>query len=268
MLEAPLDRDETRATTEKAMGASNSERSEERVQRLEVRVRRVLCGDGSATEQSTVYCPRRERSVNTDECDRCERGGGLHFDADERRTFVNCKQPAERGGAAVSDAMTPLEGMMSKEVVCVRPDASAAEITTLFLERGMSSVPVVDEAGRPVGVVSKTDLLRAVRDRGDSFEIDRAREEREGRAARLEGGFHMTEVAPWLARDLMTPVVLALNEGEPVGHAAALMAYEGVHHLPVVSDDGDVVGVLSSLDVLRWLGRRSGYVIPARALRR
>jgi CBS domain-containing protein len=40
------------------------------------------------------------------------------------------------------------------------------------------------------------------------------------------------------------------------------MAFEGVHRLPVVSDGGEVVGILSALDVLRWFGRRAGYLIP------
>ena len=43
------------------------------------------------------------------------------------------------------------------------------------------------------------------------------------------------------------------------------MAYEGVHRLPVVSDDGRVVGLVSSIDVLAWMGRHSGYVLPERA---
>ena len=63
----------------------------------------------------------------------------------------------------------------------------------------------------------------------------------------------------------MSPVVLSVHESCNIGQAAALMAFEGVHRLPVVGDLGEVVGILSSLDVLRWFGRRSGYLIPNRA---
>jgi CBS-domain-containing membrane protein len=37
------------------------------------------------------------------------------------------------------------------------------------------------------------------------------------------------------------------------------MAAEGVHHLPVIGDHGRVVGLVSTLDVTRWLARQSGY---------
>jgi CBS-domain-containing membrane protein len=37
------------------------------------------------------------------------------------------------------------------------------------------------------------------------------------------------------------------------------MAFEGLHHVPVVSDSGQVVGMLSVLDVLNWLARNIGY---------
>jgi CBS domain-containing protein len=247
------------------MGASGSAKSDEQVQRLEVRVRRILDADGGASESASVYCPRREHAVDIDRCAACERGGGLHFDPASHKTFVNCRLGAEGDGgraAAALDATTPIAELMTKAVVCVRPETSAEELMTLFLERGISGVPVVDDAGRPVGMVSKTDLLRAERDRGDTAEIER------GREPRAPDGFHVTEVARWLMKDVMTPAVLALNEREHVGHAAALMAYEGVHHLPVLSDGGEVVGMLSSLDVLRWLGRRSGYVIPDHGPRR
>ena len=75
-------------------------------------------------------------------------------------------------------------------------------------------------------------------------------------------GFHVYEPAKLTAGDVMSPLVLTLHESSNIGQASSLMAYEGVHRLPVVSDEGRVVGILSSLDVLRWFGRRSGYLIP------
>jgi CBS domain-containing protein len=61
----------------------------------------------------------------------------------------------------------------------------------------------------------------------------------------------------------MTPVTFVLPENASIAQAAALMAYEGVHRIPVVSCSGDIVGLVSSLDVLRWLGQASGYLVPA-----
>ena len=44
--------------------------------------------------------------------------------------------------------------------------------------------------------------------------------------------------------------------------AAALMAFEGVHRIPVVDDAGRVSGVITTLDVLRWLAQEEGYLAP------
>ena len=46
-----------------------------------------------------------------------------------------------------------------------------------------------------------------------------------------------------------------------VALAAALMAYEGVHRIVVVDRGGYVVGLVSSLDVARWLGTRAGHPV-------
>ncbi|MBW2213707.1 MAG: CBS domain-containing protein, partial [Deltaproteobacteria bacterium] len=47
-----------------------------------------------------------------------------------------------------------------------------------------------------------------------------------------------------------------------------LMAYEGIHRLPVVDAAGKVVGLLSSLDILHWLACKTGNAVPAPRSRR
>ena len=42
------------------------------------------------------------------------------------------------------------------------------------------------------------------------------------------------------------------------------MALEHIHRLPIVTDDGRVAGIVTSIDVLRWLARQDGYVVPTR----
>jgi len=59
----------------------------------------------------------------------------------------------------------------------------------------------------------------------------------------------------------MTDVSFTLNEGASVSQAAALMALESILGIPVVDRRGQVVGALSSLDVLYWLACETGYVV-------
>lgn len=129
---------------------------------------------------------------------------------------------------------TPIAEIMSREVVCVRPEATLDWLIRLFLVNGISGVPVVDEFGRPLGVVSKTDALNSLPTRG--------------------GGTHVGEV--------MTPVTLAMPEHASIARASALMAYEGVHRVVVVDPSGAVIGLVSPIDVLRWLAQKDGYAVP------
>jgi CBS domain-containing protein len=78
-------------------------------------------------------------------------------------------------------------------------------------------------------------------------------------------GLHIERPSCKTASDVMTPLALALTERASIARAAALMAFEGVHHVVLVGATGAVVGVLSSLDIARWLGAQSGYVFATRA---
>jgi CBS domain-containing protein len=63
------------------------------------------------------------------------------------------------------------------------------------------------------------------------------------------------------ARDVMMPLVFSLAETATVGQAAALMAAEGIHRVVVTARDGSLLGIVSSLDVMRWLAEREGWLI-------
>ena len=56
----------------------------------------------------------------------------------------------------------------------------------------------------------------------------------------------------------MLPITLSLEERATVLQASAVMSRQGVHYVVVVSPKGRVVGVVSSLDVVRWLTHNDG----------
>lgn len=245
-----------------------------RICRVTVRARHMISADGEEAIASSVYCPVQEHSVAIVECEACSRFHALHFDPAARTTSVACradaalvapeKEAALRDAAAgPPDPATPLADIMSKEVVCVRADVGLDVVRRLMVERGFGGVPVVDGDGKPIGIVSRADVLRADRENGEVEERMRVTAQPSERAdTGLGPGFHVVEPPGLTAGDVMSPLVLSLHEGSNIGQASSLMAYEGVHRLPVIADDGQVVGILSSLDVLRWFGRRSGYLIP------
>ena len=137
---------------------------------------------------------------------------------------------------------------MTSTVIAFEESTSIERATEVLLERRISGAPVVDPQGKPIGIVSKTDLLEAW------HEHDKARQRGEVPASVTSTG---TQVG-----DIMVPYLLAAQDSSPISLAAALMAYEGVHRLLVLNDQQDMVGIVSTLDVLRWLAQLSGFCIP------
>lgn len=130
--------------------------------------------------------------------------------------------------------------IMTRQVVSVNPDTSISTVIELLLSRRISGVPVVDEEGVPVGLISKTDLLRDLQEGGDARQSSRmsfAGHEEEGRTA----------------EEVMTPAACSLSEHASIVEASGLMFRGGMHRLPVVDSEGKLVGIVSSLDVLRWV---------------
>jgi CBS domain-containing protein len=197
------------------------------------------------------------RTLRVNECVECEEYIGLSFDREERSGLLHCYkssapsprqslrrflQAGEREGFLRKlhqrADCTPVSRIMSLNVQCVTEDVSLPALASCLLDGGYSGAPVVDDEGTPVGVVSKTDLLRhGVTPQGR-------------------------------VRDIMTPMSFTLHEGQSVSNASALMAYEGIHRLPVVDTAGKVVGLLSSLDILHWLACKTGNTVPAPRSRR
>ena len=57
-----------------------------------------------------------------------------------------------------------------------------------------------------------------------------------------------------------------LPEAATVSQAAAIMAYERIHRVPVVTTDGSVVGIVCALDIVAWLAAHDGYAVHTVAL--
>lgn len=240
---------------------------------LQVRMLGTLRGGGGVTSRMTVHCPRQQESVTLEQCSACEHCRGMLLDPRDRDPMLRCgfhpvprksmpaqTQPGFEPKTPLHPNETPVRAIMSGRVSAVREDLSVEALVSLLLERAISGVPVVDAEGRPVGVVTKTDLLREHDDAGDNDECVRI--DAVGRQWEFGRGFHTERITRATVGEIMTPMVFSLPEDASISQAAALMSFEGVHRLPVVDSAGKVVGLVSTLDVARWLATESGYVVP------
>ena len=153
-----------------------------------------------------------------------------------------CTAPV--GSRLVLEAKTAAD-LMTPNPVSLRSAATVQEAVAMLTDRGFSAAPVIDEAGRPVGVVSRADIL--VHDR----ESHRAPSFPESRD--IPEGFGVENCDPTVVGDIMTPGVFAVTLDTPAASVVEQMLALHVHQLFVVDADGLLVGVISTLDVLRHL---------------
>jgi CBS-domain-containing membrane protein len=133
-----------------------------------------------------------------------------------------------------------VKDVMSTHVLAVRPKAGYKEMAAMLRERRVSAFPVIDHDNKVIGVVSESDLLVKVALDGTVPGVLRGLTQRHVRA----------QVTGLTAADLMTRPAVTIGPNEPVGHAARLMYSKRVKRLPVVSDDGTLIGFVTRSDVL------------------
>jgi CBS-domain-containing membrane protein len=143
------------------------------------------------------------------------------------------------------------EELMTANPISLRADASIPEALALMTDRGFTAAPVIDEAGRPIGVLSRTDVLIHEREQIRHAVSDED-VHAEGRRPRLEG-FSKEIVDSTHVRDIMTPTIFTVNENSSAAEVVKRMCELKVHQVFVVDDDDSLVGVISALDIVRSL---------------
>ncbi len=145
--------------------------------------------------------------------------------------------------------------VMTPDPVCAAPDMPLRTLAQLLDGAGVSGVPVVDHQRRVIGVVSRTDLLRACLARAEDYEpaflFEILSDEEDS-----EFDFEEEYTAPDLrVEDFMTEDPITALPHTPLRELAQRMAQEEVHRVVIVDDDGAAVGVVTSMDVVRALAQ-------------
>ncbi|MGE5226305.1 MAG: CBS domain-containing protein [Planctomycetaceae bacterium] len=128
--------------------------------------------------------------------------------------------------------------IMTAPAVVVGPDEPLRAVARLLIEQGVSGAPVVDGSGTLVGMVTEADLI--------ALEVEAA--------LRKDQGVKVEAPAPKVAGDVMTRVVVSVEEDAPISEVASLMVHHGIRRVPVLRD-GEVVGIVSRRDVIGTLTR-------------
>lgn len=116
---------------------------------------------------------------------------------------------------------------MSPQVVVAKENTNAEQISSRLLAGEFNGVPVVDDNGAVIGIVTALDILRAI-----------------------QGGKKLNTM---LARDIMTPNPSTVKKDTSIEDIIRIMVEKEIVLVPVVEDDNNnkLIGVVARLDILR-----------------
>ncbi len=143
----------------------------------------------------------------------------------------------------------PVSEVMTKKVVTIAPHADIHEAAQVLSECRISGMPVVDEQNRVVGVISEADILMlAGMDKGHTFRDILHRILGEPVRARKQGD---------KVEQVMSMPAITTRPDEDVTIVASILDARRIKRLPVVDDQGKMVGIISRADIVRAIGKRA-----------
>jgi CBS domain-containing protein len=115
--------------------------------------------------------------------------------------------------------------LMSQQVIVAKENTNAEQISSRLLAGEFNGVPVVDDNGAVIGIVTAIDILKAI-----------------------QGGKKLNAM---LARDIMTPNPSTIKRDTPLEEIIRILVEKEIVLVPVVEDNNKLIGVVARLDILR-----------------
>ncbi|MBD2741256.1 CBS domain-containing protein [Coleofasciculus sp. FACHB-1120] len=140
--------------------------------------------------------------------------------------------------------------VMSRDPIVVRPETPLKEAIQILAERHISGLPVVEQTGKLVGVISETDLMwqeKGVTPPAYIMFLDSVIYLQN--PATFERDLHKS--LGQTVGEVMTQDAITITEEKPLREAAALMHERNVRRLPVIDKNAQVIGILTRGDIVR-----------------
>jgi CBS-domain-containing membrane protein len=145
--------------------------------------------------------------------------------------------------------MLKARDIMTREVITVKPDTTVEELARILMEHHISGVPVVDDAGELVGIVTENDL------------INKEKRLHIPTVVRIFDAFIYLESSKRFEEDIRKMVatkvgdicsmeVVTVEEDTPLAEIATIMSEKDIHLLPVMKE-GRMAGIIGKEDIVR-----------------
>jgi CBS-domain-containing membrane protein len=151
--------------------------------------------------------------------------------------------------------MLTVKDIMSTNIVSVKPDTEIIEAAKILLENRFNGLPVVDDSGKVVGIICQSDLVAQQK----SLPIPTL-------FTFLDGFIPLTslkkmeseiqKIAAITVTDAMTKKPVTVKPDTRIETVAALMADKKLYTLPVLDDDGRLIGIVGKEDLLKSFIKR------------
>ncbi len=148
--------------------------------------------------------------------------------------------------------------IMTKNVICVKPDMRISELDKIFVRDRINGAPVVDENGDLIGVVSKSDIV--------NYDLKKGMH-----ASSMSDYYNSTGLEPQqmtddfitdtltftdaTVKDIMKPSVITGQPDDSIQDLSREMYDKKIHRLVIV-EGSKVVGIVSTLDILKIVGTK------------
>jgi CBS-domain-containing membrane protein len=147
--------------------------------------------------------------------------------------------------------------LMTPNPVSLDQNVTVHDAAAFLTDHEFSAAPVIDAAGRPIGVLSRADIVRYERERTAHAtsvpEFERRKEWTLPSGETLGEGFQVEVPERTTVTEIMTPVIISVQPTTPALEVVAKLVTMRLHRLFVVDETGVLVGIISTIDILRKL---------------
>jgi len=163
------------------------------------------------------------------------------------------RHPDGQAGAAAAGDEPRIADIMERDVASIGPGATVHELVELLRARDVGGVPVVDDDGRLVGIVTEGDLVIEDADmRAPHYFQLFGNLVYLGSQKKFEE--RLKKMVGTAVRDVMATEVFTVTPDEGASRAANIMVDHRVNHVPVVDEEGKLVGIVARHDIIAMLG--------------
>ena len=142
----------------------------------------------------------------------------------------------------------PVRDVMTRSVITIRRDADLHEAARLLSENRISGMPVVDDNNRVIGVVSEADILILAGMKREHTFKDILRNILGEPVPAKKGGNKVG--------DVMGFPPITSKADDDIGEVAKILDDRRIKRLPVVDDEGKLIGIISRADILKVIGKK------------